>query len=259
MFDFLCDITEHDRVTDEYRLLKIEAGELAEKARPGQFLHVRVPGLEDSALRRPFSIFNSQDGILWVLYKSIGRGTEKMKDLKPGEQLQVIGPLGNCFPLECDAEPVLVAGGYGVAPLYFLATRLKSKGVLVVGGRTSEDILAVENFLELGWRVEVATMDGSTGTEGLVTVPLARELGRLSDSGDAAVLYSCGPYGMLKAVGDAAQKRGFKAWLSLDKHMICGVGACLACVQKLRKPDGTEWVGRVCSDGPIFEAGEIVW
>ncbi len=259
MFDFLCDIKEHDKVTDDYRLLKLEAGELARNARPGQFVHVRIPGLEACALRRPFSIYNSQDGILWILYKSVGRGTEMMKGLKPGGQLQVIGPLGNGFPLECDAEPVLVGGGYGVAPLYFLATRLENKGVLVVGGGTSRDILAVDDFLQLGWRVEVATMDGSAGTEGLVTVPLVKELDRLTDSGKTAIIYACGPGGMLKAVGEAAQQRGLKAWLSLDKHMVCGVGACLACVQKLRREDGTERVGRVCSDGPIFEAREIVW
>jgi len=259
MFDFLCDIVEHDKVTDDYCLIKLNAGKLAEQARPGQFVHVRIPGLENSALRRPFSIFNSQNGVLWILYKSVGRGTEKMKCMNPGDQLQVIGPLGNGFPLTVDSEPLLVAGGYGVAPLFFLATRLKQKGVLVVGGKTASDILAVKEFVELGWRVEIATMDGSAGVQGLVTVPLAAELARLEESGKTAALYSCGPDGMLKAVGEAAVKRGFKAWLSLDKHMVCGVGACLACVQKLRKPNGTEWVGRVCSDGPIFEASEIVW
>jgi dihydroorotate dehydrogenase electron transfer subunit len=182
-----------------------------------------------------------------------------MKSIQPGSELQVIGPLGNGFPLTARGEPVLVGGGYGVAPLYFLATRLNRKGVLVVGGRTSVDILAVEDFKKIGWRVEIATMDGSVGDEGLVTVPLKRELARLTASGESSELFACGPDGMLKAVGDAAQQNGCKAWLSLDKHMICGVGACLACVQKLRKEDGSTWVGRVCSDGPIFEANEIVW
>ena len=107
--------------------------------------------------------------------------------------------------------------------------------------------------------MEIATVDGSEGVKGLVTVPLAAELKRVGASGAAAELFACGPDGMLKAVGEMARLSGFKAWLSLDKHMICGVGACLACVQKLRRSDGSTWVGRVCSDGPIFEAGEIVW
>ncbi|MFO7936668.1 MAG: dihydroorotate dehydrogenase electron transfer subunit [Kiritimatiellia bacterium] len=259
MFDFLCNIEEHRKVTENYRFLRLKAGDLAEQARPGQFVHVRIPGLEDCALRRPFSIFNAENDVLWLLYKSVGRGTDKMTTMKPGEQLQVIGPLGNGFPLKHEFEPLLVAGGYGVAPLYFLATRLKRKGVLVVGGRTAEDILAVDEFTELGWRVEIATVDGSRGMKGLVTAPLEAELARLDKADEKAEIFSCGPDGMLKAVGEAAIPRGFKAWLSLDKHMVCGVGACLACVQKLRRPDGSEWVGRVCRDGPIFEAGEIVW
>jgi len=259
MLDFLCDVKEHTRVTDDYMLIKLYAGQIAEQARPGQFVHIRIPGLEQTSLRRPFSIFNSKDGVLSILYKAVGRGTEMMKDLQPGSQLQLIGPLGNGFPLTGSCEPVLVAGGYGVAPLFFLAHRLKRIGVLVVGGRTSDDILAINNFKELGWRVEVATNDGSVGDKGFVTIPLKRELDRIQAEGKEAELFSCGPDGMLKAVGALAMEKGFKAWLSLDKRMVCGIGACLACVQKLRKEDGSTWIGRVCSDGPIFEAGEIVW
>ncbi len=259
MFDFLCKVKEHRIVNDDYMLIRLLAGELAEQARPGQFVHIRIPGLEQSSLRRPFSIFDSQNGVLSILYKAVGRGTEMMKLLQPGKPLQVIGPLGNGFPLACEGEPLLVAGGYGVAPLYFLASRLKRSGVLVVGGRSASDILAVPEFQKLGWRVAVATNDGSSGDQGFVTVPLTRELERFKAEGKLAVLFSCGPDAMLRAVGELAQKNQLKAWLSLDKHMVCGVGACLACVQKLRREDGSTWVGRVCHDGPIFEAGAIIW
>jgi len=259
MFDFLCKVKEHKIVNADYMLIRLLAGELAEQARPGQFVHIRIPGLEQNSLRRPFSIFDSQSGVLSILYKAVGRGTEMMKLLQPGRPLQVIGPLGNGFPLDCAGEPLLVAGGYGVAPLYFLASRLKRKGVLVVGGRTAADILAIAEFEKLGWRTAVATNDGSAGDKGFVTVPLERELARFTAAGQAAVLFSCGPDAMLRAVGELAQKSHFKAWLSLDKHMVCGVGACLACVQKLRREDGSTWVGRVCHDGPIFEAATIIW
>ena len=259
MFDFLCSIKEHKAVTDDYMLIRLAAGELAEQARPGQFVHIRIPGLEQISLRRPFSIFNSENGVLSILYKAVGRGTEMMKSLQPGGQLQVIGPLGNGFPLDGTGEPLLVAGGYGVAPLYFLATRLKRKGVLVVGGRTADDILAVKEFKSLGWRVAVSTNDGSLGDKGFVTVPLERELERCQTDGKVVEMFSCGPDAMLKVVGGIAQENGCKAWLSLDKHMVCGVGACLACIQKLRKEDGTTWIGRVCNDGPIFEAGAVIW
>ncbi|MDA3924728.1 MAG: dihydroorotate dehydrogenase electron transfer subunit [Kiritimatiellae bacterium] len=259
MFDFLCKVKEHPHVTDDYMLIQLHAGKLAEQARPGQFVHIRIPGLEKTSLRRPFSIYNSEDGILSILYKAVGRGTEVMQSLQPDSELQVIGPLGNGFPLDGSGEPLLVAGGYGVAPLYFLATRLNRKGVLLVGGRTAEDILAIDKFKELGWRVVVATNDGSMGEKGFVTVPLLRELESCKAAGKEVEMFSCGPDAMLKAVGEMAIKSNSKAWLSLDKHMVCGVGACLACVQKLHKPDGSTWIGRVCSDGPIFEAGEIVW
>ena len=93
----------------------------------------------------------------------------------------------------------------------------------------------------------------------LVTEPLDRELARLKEEDEAAELYACGPDGMLRAVGERAIGAGCRGWLSLDKHMVCGVGACLACVQNLRREDGSTWIGRVCHDGPIFEAREIVW
>ena len=109
------------------------------------------------------------------------------------------------------------------------------------------------------WTSQLTQKDGSRGEKGLVTVLLDKELLRLKASGERAELYACGPDGMLRAVGERAVAAGCRGWLSLDKHMVCGVGACLACVQKLRREDGSEWIGRVCHDGPVFEAREIVW
>ncbi|MFA7172089.1 MAG: dihydroorotate dehydrogenase electron transfer subunit [Kiritimatiellia bacterium] len=259
MFDVLCEVTEQKIVTEDYMLIRLQAGALAEQARPGQFVHIRIPGLEQSCLRRPFSIFDAKDGALSILYKTVGRGTEMMRALQHGHKLQVIGPLGNGFPLEFNGIPLLVAGAYGIAPLHFLASQLKRSGVIMVGGRTAGDILATAEFEALGWRVAIATEDGTAGDKGLVTVPLVRELARFKAAGQAVVMFACGPDGMLRAVADLAYKNEVKAWLSLDKHMVCGVGACLACVQKLRREDGSAWVGRVCNDGPIFEAASIIW
>jgi dihydroorotate dehydrogenase electron transfer subunit len=241
-----------------YQCLVLDAPAIASMAQPGQFVHLRITGLEPAALRRPFSIYRASDSQLSILYKTVGRGTEQLSRLRPGDTLTAMGPLGNGFPLEThDRWPVLVAGGYGVAPLSFLARRLNRQGMLLVGGRTAADILCTEEFTALGWDVRVATMDGSQGTHGLVTTLLDAWLARPGHP--AATFYACGPDGMLRAVAERAQLAGSPAWLSLDKHMVCGVGACLACVQRLRKPDGTTWIARVCRDGPIFEAGEIVW
>jgi dihydroorotate dehydrogenase electron transfer subunit len=259
MFDVRCRVSAHAPLKAGYWTLELDAGEIARQAAPGQFVHLRVPGLEQASLRRPFSIFGAEGGALKILYKTVGRGTGEMSRLRPGDEVQVIGPLGNGFPLAPQGVPLLVAGGYGVAPLCFLASRLPRKGLALVGGRSADDVLACEGFERLGWEVRVATQDGSLGERGLVTAPLDRELARLRAEGRAAELYACGPDGMLRAVGERALASGSRAWLSLDKHMVCGVGACLACVQSLRREDGSTWIGRVCHDGPIFEAREIVW
>jgi dihydroorotate dehydrogenase electron transfer subunit len=258
MHDLNALVLSQNALNAGYQCLVLEVPEIAADARPGQFVHVRIAGLEQAALRRPFSIYQAGDGRLSILYKTVGRGTEQLNRLRPGDRLSVMGPLGNGFPLETQGRvPLLVAGGYGVAPLSFLASRLPRKGVLLVGGRTAADILCTEDFTALGWDVAVATMDGSRGVKGLVTALLDDWLADTAHP--AALFYACGPDGMLRAVGERALRAGAPGWLSLDKHMVCGVGACLACVQRLRRPDGSTWLARVCRDGPIFEAGEIAW
>lgn len=251
-------VVAHEPVGAAYRVLTLRLPTVAAKARPGQFVHLRLAMLHDAVLRRPFSIYQVDGDCLAILYKTVGRGTAAMKDLAPGATVSVIGPLGNGFPLpeaKATAVPVLVAGGYGVAPLYFLATRLARTGLLFVGGATRADILCVDQFTTLGWDVRLATDDGSLGMRGLVTAPLDTWL---TDARREPEFFACGPNGMLKAVGERAITGGWTGWLSLDRHMGCGVGACLACVQRIRK-DGAETLARVCKEGPIFESREIVW
>jgi dihydroorotate dehydrogenase electron transfer subunit len=251
-------ILAHEELSGAYRRLDMESPVVASSVKPGQFIHLRVPRLENAVLRRPFSIFCSEDRTISILYKRIGRGTAAMTELGVGEKVNIMGPLGNGFPVDHDNTfPVLIAGGYGVAPLYFLAERLQRKGVLFVGGAVSDDILCVDDFKGLGWDVRIATEDGSSGEKGLVTQVLDLWLAE-HGSEQNPEFYACGPDGMLKAVGQRSESSGCNAWLSLDKHMGCGMGACLACVQKIRK-NGKEELARVCKDGPVFEAKEIVW
>lgn len=253
-------IVGHDDFEGGYRLLELEAPEVAAAVKPGQFVHVRIPGL-DAALRRPFSIYRADDKRLSILYKQVGKGTAVLAGCPAGTRLSLLGPLGNGFP-PCPADrlPVLIAGGYGVAPLALLAQRLQRTGVLFVGGQTARDILCVEDFRRLGWEVHLATDDGSLGTRGWVTVALdAWIAARAADRDPPPECYACGPDGLLKAAGQRTSANGWNGWLSLDKHMGCGYGACLACVQRVRRPDGlTAWT-RVCKEGPVFEARDIVW
>lgn len=242
-----------------YRELRLDVTSISGKVVPGQFVHIRVPGLSDRVLRRPFSVFHADAEILCVLYKVVGQGTQVLANVDEGEDISVLGPLGNGFPaVDESAFPVLVAGGYGVAPLCFLAERMPVKGVLFVGGSSAPDILCVDRFEDMGWTVHVTTEDGTMGRRGLVTDALDDWLGEYA-SDRTPEFFVCGPDGLLRAIGERCVSRGWRGSLSLDKHMGCGLGACLACVQRLRDPNGEEFWARVCKEGPVFDAEKVVW
>lgn len=253
MTDEVCKVISHDEIGAGYRFLIIEAPKMAAALVPGQFVHVRVPMLETSALRRPFSVFDADEGRVTILYKTVGRGTAALNIVRPGETLNVLGPLGHGFPATCDGVPLLVGGGYGVAPLHFLAKRLKG-AKLFVGGRTAADLLALDRFERLGIEIHIATNDGSKGVKGLVTEPLDDELARLRERGDRFEIFACGPDPMLKAVAWRATGTGAKGWISMDRHMVCGVGACYACIQRTVRGNS-----RCCIEGPVFAAEDLVW
>jgi dihydroorotate dehydrogenase electron transfer subunit len=257
-------IISHKPTGPGYHILTLEAPKLAEVLEPGQFVHVKIPSLEESALRRPFSVFDAEDGIVTILYKQVGRGTEALVKTQPGDKLNVMGPLGHGFPVKCEGVPLLVGGGFGVAPLYFLAKHLVKSGckktpILFAGGRTQDDLLALDRFEALGVKMMLATNDGSVGDKGFVTEPLDRVLNELNASGKAYELFTCGPDGLLKAVSDRAVANNKPGWISMDRHMICGVGACFACIQAIKRPDGSIYNARCCVNGPVFKAMEIVW
>lgn len=252
-------ITGHAALGEgDYRRLEVEAPAIAAALKPGQFVTLRIPGLDGVVLRRPFSVHRVDGPRIAIVYKVVGRGTAVLRELPAGRRISVLGPLGNGFPtgIEPGMTPVTVAGGYGMAPLYFLARTLRAPGHVFIGGAGAHNILCRRDFEALGWQVHVATEDGAEGMRGLVTDALDAWLAHSPSAN--IVIYGCGPRGMLKAVGERAIARDCRAWLSLDNHMGCGVGACLACVQKVRRDGAVVWA-RVCKDGPVFEARTIVW
>jgi len=176
--------------------------------------------------------------------------------------VSVLGPLGHGFPVTCAGTPLLVGGGFGVAPLFFLARKLMENGrggrprppVLFVGGRTKADLLALDRFEKLGVSVHAATNDGSFGTKGLVTDPLDDVMTALRTQGSTFELFACGPDPMLKAVALRATGTNSEGWISMDRHMVCGVGACYACIQKTVRGNS-----RCCIEGPVFAARDLVW
>ncbi len=257
MLEQTVQIVSNERDTDSYFCLVVRAPQIAPLIQPGQFAHVRVLPLKDALLRRPFSIFQVAGDTFSILYKTVGQGTEMLARMRSGEELSVIAPLGHGFtvPKRCGETPLLVAGGYGMAAMYLLAQRSPQKGIVFVGGRRRVDILCEKEFHALGWDVRVTTEDGSHGEKGLVTKPLQAELKR---GAKGRKLFACGPTGMLKAVGEIAEKSKVPAELSMDEHMCCGVGVCLTCVIPVRTTDGWEYQ-RTCTEGPVFDACQVVW
>ncbi len=272
MLEQTVQIVSNKRDTDSYFRLVLRAAKIAPQIQPGQFAHVRVSPMKDALLRRPFSIFQVEGDTFSILYKTIGKGTDALARMGPGEELSVIAPLGHGFtvPRRGGETPLLVAGGYGMAAMYLLAQRSPQRGVVFVGGRRRVDILCEKEFQALGWDVRVTTEDGSHGEKGLVTQPLIAELRRRRGN-EAQIklrtpnselrtpkLFACGPAGMLKAVGKIAEEFKVPAELSMDEHMCCGVGVCLTCVIPVKTGDGWEYQ-RTCTEGPVFDAREVVW
>ena len=263
--DELCTVASATAIGGGYSMLLLDAPAISKEVAPGQFVHVRVPALAESDLRRPFSVFDARGGRIEILFKSVGRGSELLAKVRPGDRMRVAGPLGRGFPDPAPgADALLVAGGYGVAPLHFLSARLKEKGfagriVLFAGGRTAADLLQLDRFAALGVECRTATDDGSAGAKGLVTVSLDAALEECRRSGRPFELFACGPGGMLKAVADRAMALGAPGWISMDRHMACGVGACFACTVKTRDPKGGVANARCCVNGPVFKAAELVW
>ncbi len=257
MVEQTVQIVSNECDTDQYFRLVVRAPQIAPRVQPGQFVHVRILPLKEALLRRPFSVFQVAGDCLSILYKTVGRGTEVLSRMRPGEELSLIGPLGHGFtvPQPGGETPLLVAGGYGMAALYLLAQRSPRKGIAFAGGRRRVDILCEEDFRALGWEVRVTTEDGSHGEKGLVTQALVTELERRAPG---RRLFACGPTAMLQAVGQLAAQFDLPAELSLDEHMGCGVGVCLTCVVPIKTAEGWEYQ-RTCTEGPVFDSRQVAW
>lgn len=237
--------------------LVLEGGLAKEMTEPGRFVHLKVEDGYDPLLRRPISICEADvaKGQFTMIYRAEGKGTRQLSAKGEGERVDVLGPLGRGFPVE-EASPgstaLLVGGGIGVPPLYYLSKQLLARGVKpvhVLGFASREDVFYQKQFQDLG-ETYVATVDGSLGQQGFVTdVIRERKLG-------FDVLYACGPTPMLKALD--GQYRGTKGFLSLEERMGCGIGACYACVCKVQQDETGREYRKVCSDGPVFPIGEVV-
>jgi dihydroorotate dehydrogenase electron transfer subunit len=244
-------------------LLTFRHPEAAREARAGQFVMIKAGLSAEPPLRRPFSILSADPAreTVTLFVKAVGPGSLRLSEMAEGEEAQCLGPLGRPFtPPPPGVEALLVAGGYGVAPLRFLGEVLGGAGAparLFYGGRTGADLVLLDRLGGPGLTVVPATEDGSLGARGRVTVPLVAYL----DAARGPVrLYACGPEAMMHAVARLAAARSLAAEVSLDTWMGCGVGTCLGCVVRVQAPSEERWKYRcACTEGPVFDSALVVW
>ena len=235
-------IAENVPIAKNVYRMRLESPDL-EQQKPGGFVNIRLDGL---FLRRPISVYDSEPGCLTILYKVVGKGTEQLAGMKPGETLDVLTGLGNGYDLSKAGDaPLLLGGGVGVPPLYLLAKQLCAEGKTVravLGFNTAEEVFGEEEFKALGCGVTVTTADGSYGVKGFVTDALPE---------DYSYFYTCGPEPMLRAVYRTAITSG---QFSFEERMGCGFGACMGCSCKT-----ITGYKRICREGPVLEKEEILW
>ena len=253
-------IVSNEQVGPRLHVMVLESPDISSSILPGQFVHMKLPGLDSHILRRPFSVYarNAESGTLDILYQEVGSVTRLMPGISQGE-VELIGPVGNTWNTDC-AHALLVGGGVGAAPLFMLAEALKRNGTpfdVVLGSQTKDALVARERYQDLmGCEPCCATDDGSYGRSGFCTslVQERLEQGCLLDGKPYDFLAVCGPEPLMRIVADYGAQAHVRTQVSMEKRMACGVGACLSCVV-----DTVHGKRRSCVDGPIFEAEEVVW
>ena len=248
-----------------YQHLTFVAPGVAELARPGQFVALAVGGdTSANLLRRCFSIHKvspsgTYGGTVDIVVAAHGPGTTWITRLAMHDEVDIVGPLGKPFPLPNEPVPcVLVGGGYGSAPLFWLAEQLAAKGChveMVLGAASEDRLFGVVEARRAADGLTVTTDDGSVGTRGWVSDVLPQVI-RLSQAG---VVYGCGPMGMLRSITEVAAAQGVVAQVAVEESMACGIGVCMTCVMPVTGPDGRTRMARSCVEGPVFRGDRVRW
>ncbi len=234
--------------------LLLQSDEPLEEIKAGQFVQVRVDDAQHTYLRRPISIHDVdyQNRTITLLVQRVGEGTNKMSDTEIGDTLNIIYPLGNGFtiPENNEGNVILVGGGIGIAPLYYLGKMLKEKGIepqFLLGGRSKSDLIMLEEFESVG-KVYITTNDGSLGEQGFVTQHSIWKEKKFD------MIYTCGPKPMMMAVTKIARENNIDCEVSLENLMACGLGACLCCVENTIEGNVC-----VCKEGPVMNINKLLW
>ncbi|MFC1494706.1 dihydroorotate dehydrogenase electron transfer subunit [Thermodesulfobacteriota bacterium] len=254
-------IISNRKITSDTYLMELESAELAKESGPGQFVMVKVGDSTDPLLRRPFSISDAdKNGTVKILYRIVGKGTKILSNKKRGEFLSILGPLGSEFKFPNSGQKaVLIAGGIGIAPIFFLGQSLKPGNFdFLVGFKTFEEIIKVEDISgKQNFNVSMATDDGSFGYKGRVTDLLEETLKQYQKHPD--IIYACGPLPMLKQAALTARKHDISCQVSIETFMACGLGVCQGCAVKVTASESGTGYQRACKEGPVFDANELEW
>jgi len=249
-------IISHKQIAENIFQLILQGKLVSEIERPGQFVHMKVRDGIEPLLPRPISIceIDSENQRMTCIYRTEGKGTKWLSKKQQGEYIHVLGPLGNGFPVQMESGKValLIGGGIGVPPLYELSKQLCKRGVQVIqifGFQTKSTVFLAEEFQRFG-DTYIVTDDGSYGGKGFVTDVLKKQ------NFDFDRLYACGPTPMLKALEQKFPDK--EVYLSLEERMSCGIGACFACVRPTKDREDKKGYRKICSDGPVFPAGEVI-
>lgn len=245
----ICPLLSAEELASDIFSFRLEAGELADAAKPGQFVNLACG--DGFLLRRPISICDAENGVLRLVFQIRGEGTRYLASLKPGAALDVLGPLGHGWEYPEEGKILVVGGGIGVPPMLFTAKRARCGAVAALGARTKALSILTEDFEAAGCPVRLASDDGSVGYHGFVNELVKQELA--ADKTISCVM-ACGPRPMLRNVYLAAQEYGVPCQVSMEERMGCGIGACLVCACSV----GGHY-RHVCKDGPVFRAEEVDW
>ncbi len=248
-WDYQLEITENKNICLNFYKFSVVSKEIASAACAGQFCMI---GLEKVFLRRPLSIYSAdkKTGTVSFLYKVVGKGTDILANLSAGSKINILGPLGQGYNLQVkdNVESVLVAGGTGIASIHFLASSLSKPGSLYYGVRKKEELMCLNEFEKLGWKINISTEDGSYGYKGFVTDLLAKQIKQDS------IVFVCGPTPMMKKVAEIVKDKKVSGYASLEQKMACGVGNCQGCAVKINNA-----YKMACKDGPVFPLSDITF
>lgn len=248
--NYLCRVEDLKRLTETIYILEIDRSVISEEILPGQFFHIKCG---DGYLRRPISVCDVQDNILKIAFEVRGKGTRSLTELKKGDEIDILGPLGNGFKLGYE-KICVVGGGIGVFPLLYLLRKSNGRKDAVLGFMCKDKVVLEKEFKDMCDNLIITCDDGSYGVKGFVTDSLVKHL----ENSKFDIVYTCGPEKMMRRVYGICKEHNIPCQVSLEERMGCGIGACLVCVCETKQKEGFKNI-RVCKDGPCIWGDEVYY